>query len=455
MHYSSLDYSFSKLIFPEASRFSLGEKSSAYGTYPFSVEKKDGTISKLSIPLNNSNPHQILECMAASINYPPPPPPPVSLLSESTSLPHNEQGNLKSKANQNGAVRNDVDQFIWSQGSYHGQQQHKSPSSMNRDVVYFLKNIDFDHIKQRKLDRINAIAAVLVARRAWQFMAIDGTGLGWSSASLAICISRLTSLHEEHQSKLRTKSFYPFRIMLTSDEFQRKVDLFGGIIRLNPAATMLQWLGTLLTVTDESVRMLKKNQISLKKNLSQVENALGLRVVKGHTCGPVEYHRCIKKLALESQQNNYHGEGTSLVAVSKEASVVIESEQAYRRGKLRRDGSFEIGAGMDLQKIRKTLGDFAIRSHECIRIESEKRARCEEIVDQIMYEFGVQRVNKVSSMVTSDQMSDCLSLLLDKDEAEKEVMKQYLAGQSIGIAGRGQLCHLGDDGSIIIPTNCS
>ena len=70
-----------------------------------------------------------------------------------------------------------------------------------------------------------------------------------------------------------------------------------------------------------------------------------------------------------------------------------------------------------------------------------------------MYEFGVQGVKKVSSMVTSDQMSECLLTLLN--HPEKEVLRGHFAGQSIGVAGRGQLCHLGDDGSIVIPSNCS
>jgi hypothetical protein len=56
-----------------------------------------------------------------------------------------------------------------------------------------------------------------------------------------------------------------------------------------------------------------------------------------------------------------------------------------------------------------------------------------------MYEFGVQRVDKVSSNLASDQMAECLSMLLNKDEAEKEILRGYLAGQSVGIAGRGQV----------------
>jgi len=336
---------------------------------------------------------------------------------------------------------------------------------MNRNFIHFLTNLDYDHIKQRKLDRINATAAVLVARRAFQFSAIDGTGLGWSSASLSITISRLTDLHEEHHAKLGVTSFYPFRLVLTSDEFQSRVDLFGGVVRLNPAATVVQWLGILMDVDAESVTIVKENQRLLKRYGKIVDDALGLRVVKGYTCESEEYYRCMERLAMEISRRwndsrtcgggvREEGNNNALLAVSNEARVVIESEQACRRGKLRKDGTFEVGSGMDLQMIRKTIGDFAVRSNECILIESEKRARCQEVVHRFMYEFGVQRVHKISSLVASDEMSDCLSMLLHKDEDEREIFR-CLAGQSIGIAGSGQLCHLGDDGSIIIPTNCS
>jgi hypothetical protein len=73
-----------------------------------------------------------------------------------------------------------------------------------------------------------------------------------------------------------------------------------------------------------------------------------------------------------------------------------------------------------------------------------------------MYDYGVVKINKVSSTVISiDDICSCLVTLLCKEEDEKIILRNYLTGQSIGIAGCGQLCHLGDDGSIILPTSCS
>ena len=75
------------------------------------------------------------------------------------------------------------------------------------------------------------------------------------------------------------------------------------------------------------------------------------------------------------------------------------------------------------------------------------------MIDRTMSEFGVQRVAKLP-LVDSDGVSKCLSMLLDKDIAEKDTLKRFLAGQYVGVAGRGHLCHLGDDGSIVIPVDC-
>ena len=301
------------------------------------------------------------------------------------------------------------------------------------------------------------LSAALVARRAFQFSSIDGTRLGWSSASLAICLSSLTALHEEHESKL-ISSFYPFHLKLSGDEFQNKVDLYAGVIRLNPAATQLQWLGIMSEVSHSNVITLKNNLKELKRNQSEVEHALGLRVIKGHTCGSEEYHKCMKRLAMEiSQKNSSGNEDKSALTISNnKTKLVIESSQTCRRGRLRKlDGSFEVGASMNSMQVFSIIGKFASTSNKIIEEQSKHQERCKELINKVMYTYGVEKIKQVSSTVTSEQMSQVLSILLNKNEAEQRELRGYLAGQSIGIVGRGQLCCLGDDGSIHVPTNCS
>jgi len=301
------------------------------------------------------------------------------------------------------------------------------------------------------------LTAALVARRAFQFSSIDGTRLGWSSSSLAICLSSLTALHEEHETEL-ISSFYPFHLTLSGDEFQNKVDLYAGTIRLNPAATALQWLGIMSEVSHNNVITLKNNQKELNHYQSEVQRALGLRVIKGHTCGSEEYHKCMKRLAMESSQNNSSGDEdkSALTISNKKSKIVIESSQTCRRGRLRKnDGSFEVGSGMNCMQILSIIGKFAFTSNRIIEEQSKHQERCKELINRVMDTYGVEKIKRVSSTVTSEQMSQALSILLNKDEAEQRELRGYLAGQSIGIVGRGQLCCLGDDGSIHLPINCS
>ena len=69
---SFLHLSFMTSRVPNTSKFHSTEKKSSH-EFPFWVEKKDGTISKLAIKLTNVTPQQILQQMAESIDFPMPP----------------------------------------------------------------------------------------------------------------------------------------------------------------------------------------------------------------------------------------------------------------------------------------------------------------------------------------------------------------------------------------------
>lgn len=429
-------------------------KSTKYTSYPYSIQTKEGKLIKTSIQLNSS-PCEILESMSSIINFPPPP--------EGLDLRHEKNigpigESFHSSSSNAGKSRNPVDDLIWNAGLLDRYQfkQTTSRTGQDRNLIYFLQHMDASHIKERKLNRINASAAALVARRAFQFSAIDGTGLGWSSASLAVCLSRLTALYDEHHTKLRTKSFYPLRLVLSNDEFSEKLDLYGGVIRLNPAATPLQWLNTLQTVTDERMRLFKKNGESLKRNLTVVEKFLNVRVLKGYSCEHEEYHRFMERLASRSLDYPSKTDQTKTLAMSpNKASLVIESEQACRRCKLRKDGNVEAGAGTDVNDIRRALHSFASRSNEYINREARDKVECKQIQERVVYELGVHIVKRSGSLVSYNQMTACLMHLLTKGDDEKEAMRSLLIGNTLAITGQGQPCHIGDDGSIVIPWNCS
>jgi len=127
---------------------SLRQQSSSVSyddSYLFIIEKKDGTISEHTLQLGKS-PYQIIEQLANAISFQSPPP----SLKISRPFDDEHKSTHKSQSNQN-----DIE--TWMQGF--GNYQYKSPSSsLNRNVLHFLKQVDFNDIKQRKLDRINATA---------------------------------------------------------------------------------------------------------------------------------------------------------------------------------------------------------------------------------------------------------------------------------------------------------
>jgi hypothetical protein len=248
-------------------------------------------------------------------------------------------------------------------------------------------------------------------------------------------------LHEEHNTRLLFKSFYPFRLLLSSDDFHQQIDPFSGILRLNPSATSLQWLGTLASVTDVSVSRLKSNRSELERNVLEVENALGIRAMKGHSCDPEEYHICVGRLSSENRLDNSNSNiGKSELTPSYgNAALVIESARDCRRGKLRTDGNFVIGADMDLRKIRETIGEYTSRSIEYARIDAKKRNMCLFLAERVMSEFGVSKVDRIGHGVTSDDMSECMQSLLGKNATERDELRGYLTGQSIASRG-GVIC---------------
>jgi hypothetical protein len=83
-----------------------------------------------------------------------------------------------------------------------------------------------------------------------------------------------------------------------------------------------------------------------------------------------------------------------------------------------------------------------------VHAESQRKVRCHETIDRAQWQLGLQKVYH-TKLVRADEVIDCLGRLLAVDQREQ--IKRSLAGSSLGIAGRGQFCHLGDDGSVVIP----
>jgi hypothetical protein len=259
---------------------------SSHGTFKYVLEGKDGSILQHSIPLNESV-ESVLKNMVAALkstgtsSMPPPPPAPDPKSSFGRQQQH---------------------EILWApHDSRSGGVNHQYDvnSRIGRDLMAFLKTMDVGIIEKRRTSRMDVTAAALVARRAFSFLSIDGTGLGWSSHSFAMLLRSLVALHEEHGSKFHVKSFYPLQLVWSSEEFQDSIDLYGGIVYLNPASTPIQWLeGTFLKITQDTLNAFAENQEKLNQNRIRAQGAFGgVKFQKGHSCSHQDYHLFLNRLA--------------------------------------------------------------------------------------------------------------------------------------------------------------
>lgn len=327
-------------------------------------------------------------------------------------------------------------------------------SSRGRDFLHFVTNLDTKEIEQRKAERIDASAAALVARQAYKFQSIDGTKLGWSSSSLAKCLKTLTKVYDEHCDKFKVESFYPLQLILSNDEFQNKVDLYGGKIMLNPGSTQIQWLETLMGVTEEQIKMLENNRSSLHDNTLIVQNALNVILRKGYSCTSEEYSSLMKEFAnlLTHQQNDVNELSHENALALDRVGIVVETHQACRRPVVTRAGEIRISASMSPDTILSSISKLRNEAWQNLSQEREKRKQAKELILMLKNEFGLIKVSKTQlSTVTSDQYLQSLASLLRITSETKQQIKEPLAGNSLNITSRGRGCHLGDDGTIQIP----
>ncbi len=405
----------------------------------FHLEKKDGSIQKFTLKLNGGV-DEVLHCIvdALKVTGMSVKPPPEAPLAE-----------------------DDLQQRPTAIGTYFAamggnNQANRFGSSFEkviqrgRNLVEFLKSIDDEEIEKKQASRIDASAAALVARQAYKFQAIDGTGLGWSSASLAKCLISLTKLYDEHNEKFQVKSFYPFRLVLSNDEFQAKVDLYGGTVMLNPGSTQIQWLDILVSVTEDSVEQLEKNRAIQHKNLVHVQNALNITVKKGYSCLSLEYYNFLANLS-EFVTVHQNDEGSTALTPER-ITVVVETAQANRRAKLTNVGQIRVSTDMSVKSITSSIRDLRQSAREKIELEASKNKRAKELMALVQYDLGVTKVFRARfSTINTDQYIESLTALLNLEEETKSEIREHLAGKNLGITGRGRACHVMDDGSIVVP----
>lgn len=318
----------------------------------------------------------------------------------------------------------------------------------------FLRSTPPTEMEKRRMHRMDAAAAALVARRLYSFQAIDGISMGWSSESFAILLRSLIRLHEEHSSRFQVDSFYPLRLVFSHDDFHSSLDVYGGILYLHPAATQLQMLETLREVTEEKLQEFQRNRDLLQQRTAQLQNELDIKVTKGFSCSSEEYHSFLERiiqdeeLSLE-QQFKTHGLVTTNTGLELErVRLVVESPAACRRARLTKEGYLQTHAHMTLEELRAAKTRLSPSARRRMEEQRQEEQRCKEAIQQLQWSIGVQKVSRRGILSHSEFLGSLARLMEDGAK-----FRSWMAGYSLGIAGSGQFCHLADDGSIIVPHN--
>ena len=452
--------------------------SSSGGEMKYNLELKNGKLKTFSVNLSDS-PGQVLLSLANALKecgisgIPSPPLTSTQTTSNDQSVSWKRQIMKKQTWNTNsGFHANELNRLygiLWSASSQSNKFQNGNPkeidhqfnvhSNRGRDLQHFLTNVmDTEEILRKKQNRMDAMAVALLARECYQFQAIDGvTKMRWSSTSFTKALKSLLVCHEEHFRKFNVKSFYPLRLVWSNDEFQHKLDLYGGTLSINPAATQSQWLEeSLLTVTPSELEKLALNQKLLKRNISIIQKHFRIKISKGHSCTSREYHSLLHNLAhsilLNSSERCDNQHENHSIILSDQARVVIETKQAMsRRGKVTKTGNIQVSAGMNYESLSKSISSLRKKALEVTEEQHQLKLKYLQLKDLCRQEIGITQINYKPhlSTVKLHEASQCLSRLLL--EESREIFGKFLTGKTLNITSSGQFCHLGDDGSLMIP----
>jgi len=421
---------------------------SSFKDFSYVLERRDGSLLQASISLSDSV-EAILASMAEALKQ-----------SGAASLPTPPVEQSKSPngfTNSNTAPNAATSATGFSSSVNNSNNSvYNVVSNRGRDFEQFLAALDFKQIESRRDARTGAQAAALSARRLYEFQAVDATSLGWSSASVAMLLHQLTALHEEHSTKFHVDSFYPIRLLFTPDDFHEALDVYGGTLRLNPSDTSIQWLDSLQLVTTDKLQEMQSYRESVAAMTSRIQGCLEIKLKKGHSSSSREYFDFLANLSAafpeaHKEAPDNAGEPSHSLVIEP-IGATVEASQACRRPIVNKEGSIRLGAGMDPATVLHAVSRLTDATRKQRTQDKEDRQRCKEAVHQLQWQLGLHRVYR-SGMVSHDHYLHCLSriLLLNEQHDNNAMVKRRLTGNSLGIVGAGNFCHLADDGSIVIP----
>jgi len=331
----------------------------------------------------------------------------------------------------------------------------------------FLNTLDLQEVERRKTSRIDAAEAARNVKFTYKFEAVDVTRINWSSDNLSKSLSSLSHMHREHGSKLKVESFYPLHLVLTSDDHQERLCVYGGTLLLNPAATPLQWLRVMMSVNEEHLAVVKQKRDELHGYTRQIQEILPVKLRKGATCSAMDFYYCVKGIAEVTKAmttNDRDGEisdddsaltmtSTSLIHAST-VTISVEALGSYRRAVVTKDGIIRVGADITAESLIATCQRLSEEAASRREKAEETDLKCRDLMKRVKDTFELLYLRRQPrSTVTSDQILSSLGRLLAMRQnlREHEIIKSQLHRNSLRIAASGQLCQLGSDGSIVLP----
>jgi len=229
------------------------------------------------------------------------------------------------------------------------------------------------------------------------------------------------------------------------------LDVYGGVLRLNPASTRLQWLQTLQLVTNDKLDAIRDNRAALQEAIKSVQGVFGVRLKKGFSCHSQEYFEFVMRLRSVHDAVSL-AEGTEINSLILEPiTVTVETPQACRRPIITAEGSIRLATSMSAGEVAQAVDRLGQQARKTSVAYQEDRDRCKKAIHQIQWELGLERVYRTKTVKISEFLG-CLSRILLVSEAEqKHKLKSGLSGNSLGVTSSGHFCHLADDGSVVIP----
>lgn len=425
---------------------------------PYVLEKRDGSLLKQTLQLNDSV-ENVLKNLATALelsgaaSLPPPPPAATTKRRPATILSHQELEDMMWAPEYTNASNNPPDPDI--------NHQFDINSNRGRDLFAFLNSISAEQIEEQRAARMDAAALALVARRLYSFQAIDGVSMDWSSDSLAILLRSLIRLHEEHSSRFLVDSFYPLRLVFSHDTCHSSLDVYGGVLYMHPAFTQIQMLETIKEVTEERLETCHRHRLVAMENVSLIQKELDARISKGYSCTSHEYHTFLELLVMDPtivsklESNPSTSETTSASLERAESSLImeplritVESPSACRRAQVTKEGFLRVHSNMTMEELRSAVARLSKSARRRREEEKQAQQRCKEAIKEIQWAIGLHKVYR-SGVLSHDQFIGALSRMME----HQSKLRNWLAGYSLGIAGEGQFCHLGDDGSLVVPHN--